>query len=79
MDNGFQDSAAEEKILTAPIKDIMENSIAGEMDIEPGDILYSINGNEINDIIDYEFYSQEDNLLVKIEKANSGELWILEI
>ncbi|WP_061213347.1 DUF512 domain-containing protein [Syntrophomonas wolfei] len=79
MDNGFQDSAAEEKILTAPIKGIMENSIAGEMDIEPGDILYSINGHEINDILDYEFYSQEDNLLVEIEKANSGELWVLEI
>jgi hypothetical protein len=79
MDNCFQDSAAEEKILTAPIKDIMENSIAGEMDIEPGDKLYSINGNEINDILDYQFYSQEDYLLVEIEKANSGELWVLEI
>lgn len=79
MDNGFQDSAAEDRLLTAPIKEIMENSIAEEMGIEPGDILYSINGNEIYDILDYEFYSQEDCLLVEIEKAGSGELWLLDI
>lgn len=65
--------------MTAAITGILENSIAREMDIEPGDILYSINGNEINDIIDYEFYSQEDVLQVEIEKGNSGELWLLEI
>lgn len=65
--------------MAAPIIGIVENSIAQEMNIEPGDILCNINGHKINDIIDYEFYSSEAVLQVEIKKGNSGELWILEI
>jgi putative radical SAM enzyme (TIGR03279 family) len=64
--------------VSAPITDIISGSIADEMSIEPGDFLLSINGQEIKDIIDYQFYSQDDYIVLEIEKA-SGELWSLEI
>jgi len=64
--------------VSAPIKDVTEGSIAEEMGIEAGDILISINGQEINDIIDYQFYAQDDLVEIEIEKTN-GELWSLEI
>ena len=48
------------------------------MEIKPGDMLLSINGHPINDILDYQFYSQDDYLQVEIEKENQ-EIWSLEI
>lgn len=64
--------------MAARIKEVIENSIAEEMGIEAGDLILSIDGNEIQDIIDYEFYSQDDCIEVEIRKANH-ELWSLEI
>lgn len=60
------------------IKSIMPGSIAEEMEIEPGDKLLSINGNEIEDIFDYRFYEKDEELLLLVEKQN-GEQWELEI
>ena len=34
---------------------IEKDSIAHELGIEPGDVLISINGEEVNDIFDYRF------------------------
>ncbi len=64
--------------MAARIKEVIENSIAEEMGIEAGDLILSIDGNEIQDIIDYEFYSQDDCIEVELRKANH-ELWSLEI
>jgi len=47
-------------IVSAPITGVIPGSIAEEMAIETGDILLLINGQEIQDIIDYQFYSQDD-------------------
>ena len=38
------------------IKDVLANSIAASVGIHPGDILISINGHEISDVLDYRFY-----------------------
>ena len=64
--------------MSAPITGVIPGSIADEMAIEAGDILLLINGQEIQDIIDYQFYSQDDFIVVEIKKTN-GELWSLEI
>ena len=64
--------------MVARIGEIGPDSIAEEMEIRPGDILLSINGHPINDILDYQFYSQDDYLQVEIEKPD-GEIWSLEI
>ena len=64
--------------MSAPITGVIPGSIAEEMAIETGDILLLINGQEIQDIIDYQFYSQDDFIVVELKKTN-GELWALEI
>ncbi|MEA4923829.1 MAG: DUF512 domain-containing protein [Syntrophomonadaceae bacterium] len=57
---------------------VRSGSIADEMEIAPGDLLVSINGHPINDILDYQFYTQDDYLKIEIEKVNQ-EIWSLEI
>lgn len=57
---------------------VMPGSIAGELGIEPGDALVEINGNKIEDIFDYQYYTQDEYIEVLIRKP-SGEEWILEI
>ena len=64
--------------MSAPIIGVIPGSIAEEMAIEAGDTLLLINGQEIQDIIDYQFYSQDDFIVVELKKTN-GELWSLEI
>ncbi len=64
--------------MTAQISGIVKGSIAGEIGLEVGDILLAIDENPIDDILDYQFCSQEEELTLKVEKA-SGELWLLEI
>lgn len=61
-----------------PIKSVKKDSIAEEMEVEAGDFLISVNGEEIKDILDYKFQIFDENILVTIEKAN-GEEWDLEI
>lgn len=60
------------------IKRVLENSIAEEMGIEPGDKLLKISDVEVEDIFDYQFLIQDDYIEVLIEKAN-GEEWLLEV
>lgn len=60
------------------IEKVLAGSVAEEMEIEAGDILLSINGNEIRDIIDYNFYSGDDELVLEIAKPE-GEIWEVDI
>ena len=60
------------------VKKVQSGSIAEELGIEPGDRLLEIDGNVIEDIFDYQFYVESEELLVVIRKAN-GEEWELEI
>lgn len=60
------------------VKEVLPGSIAEELEIEAGDVLVSINGNEIEDVFDYHFYVNDEYLTVLIRKPN-GEEWELEI
>ena len=60
------------------IKNTAAGSIAEEMGIEPGDRLISIDGQEIEDVFDYQFYEESEELILLIEKPD-GEQWELEI
>lgn len=60
------------------IKAIDAGSIAEELELEPGDRLLTINGSEVEDIFDYEYYVDSESMLMLVEKAD-GELWELEI
>jgi putative radical SAM enzyme (TIGR03279 family) len=60
------------------VEKVASGSIAEEMEIEPGDVLVEINGNKINDIFDYQYYTQDEYIEVLIRKP-TGEEWLLEI
>lgn len=60
------------------VKSVAAGSIAEELDIEPGDILLRINGNEIKDVFDYHYLVNDEFLDLLILKKN-GEEWELEI
>ena len=60
------------------IKNVIKGSIAEEMEMEPGDCLVAINGEEIEDIFDYQFMIQDTYIEVLIRKPD-GEEWLLEI
>ena len=64
--------------MSSKISKIKSGSIAEELEIETGDILISINGTEIKDIIDYRFLLADDYVEVEIEKKD-GEIWTLEV
>lgn len=60
------------------ITGVEKGSIAEELQLEPGDELLSINGQEIEDILDYHFLSEDEYLEILIRKAD-GEEWLLEV
>ncbi len=49
---------------------LLKNSDCAKNGIRPGDKLVSINGNEINDVLDYRFYSDSDRMNVVFELKN---------
>ncbi len=53
--------------MSAKILCCDEDSIADELGLCEGDTLISINGNEINDVIDYMFYSQNEQIVLRAE------------
>ena len=60
------------------VKSLMPGGIGEELGIEPGDKLLAINGNEIQDVFDYYYHEESEQLLLLIEKPD-GEEWELEI
>ncbi|MGL4913742.1 MAG: DUF512 domain-containing protein [Romboutsia sp.] len=60
------------------ISKVYKDSIAQELGIEIGDLLISINGQAIHDIIEYRFLLSDEYLEVEIKKIN-GEIYIYEI
>ncbi len=60
------------------ISAVTPGSIAEEMGIEPGDTLISVGGQEPEDVFDYRYLMNEEEVLVLIRKQN-GEEWELEI
>ena len=60
------------------IRSVQPGSIAWEMGIKPGDRLLSVDGQEIEDVFDYRYYIEEEEILLLIEKPD-GEQWELEI
>lgn len=61
-----------------PIVAVAPGSIAEEMELEPGDVLLSVNGKEIEDIFDYQYLVEDEYLCLLVKKAD-GEEWELEI
>ncbi|MDP4093726.1 MAG: DUF512 domain-containing protein [Bacillota bacterium] len=60
------------------VQNVIAGSIAEEAGIEKGDILLSINGENIGDVFDYRFLMTEETLQLEIEKSD-GEIWDIEV
>ena len=60
------------------ISRVEPGSIGEELSLEPGDRLLAVNGEEVEDIFDYEYYVESPSVTLLVEKA-SGEEWELEI
>ena len=53
-------------------------SIGEELELEPGDVLLTIDGEEIEDIFDYDYMTDSESFVMTVQK-NNGEEWELEI
>ena len=60
------------------ISQVEEGSIAWELELEPGDELISINGQKIEDVFDYHYLVNDEELVLLVRKEN-GEEWELEV
>ena len=60
------------------IKSVDPGSIGDELGLEPGDRLLTIDGHELEDIFDYEYYIGSQSIVALVEKQD-GEQWELEI
>ena len=64
--------------MPAVVNSVIEGSIAQELDIEKGDIILTVDGNTMADMIDYNFYMKSELITVEIQKIN-GEIEEIEI
>ena len=60
------------------ISKVDPGSIAEELELEPGDMLLTIDGDEIEDIFDYEYKIDSEAITMVVRKKN-GEEWELDI
>lgn len=57
---------------------VAPGSIAEELELEPGDALLTIDGEELEDIFDYDYMTDAESFVMVVRKAD-GEEWELEI
>jgi putative radical SAM enzyme (TIGR03279 family) len=57
--------------MNATISQITENSIAQEAGLQKGDVIVEMNGNPVNDVIDYMYYLKDTALNFKIEREGA--------
>ncbi len=60
------------------ITGVIPGSIADEMEIASGDLLLSVNGQELRDVFDYHYLINDEYIVLLIQKPD-GEEWELEI
>lgn len=64
--------------MSAIVDSVLNNSIAEEIGIVKGDVILSVDGNKLLDMIDYNFYMKSELITVEVKK-NNGEIEEIEI
>lgn len=64
--------------MPAIVNKVKENSIAKEIEIQPGDEILSIDEQKMSDLIDYNFLCKSEFLTIEIKKLND-EIEIIEL
>lgn len=60
------------------ISKVLKGSIAEEVGIQEGDVLLSINGSKVKDIIDYKYLIADEFVIIEVQKTED-EIWEIEI
>ena len=60
------------------IAEVRSGSIAAELGLQPGDVLLSINGHVLRDVIDYRFYGAEEELELVVERGGERSVYQVE-
>ena len=68
LNNAF----GKDKNMNAIVKSIMPGSPAAKTIIRPGDSLRKINGKWINDVLDYEYYSYDECIILELIGSNGN-------
>ena len=55
------------------VTEVLQGSRAAKAGIKTGDVLVSINGNEINDVLDYRFYLADTNIDIAVLRDGQAE------
>lgn len=66
------------KVKKHVISRVLPGSIGEELELEAGDILLSVNEKEIEDVFDYRYLMNEEEVVLLVEKKD-GEVWELEV
>lgn len=64
--------------MPAIVSEVLDNSIAQELEIQSGDEILSIDDMKMQDMIDYNFMCKSDLLTIEIKKT-SGEIEVIEL
>lgn len=64
--------------MPALVSSVVSGSIAEELEIQKGDIVLSIDNEQMQDMIDYQFLCKSENIILTIEKKN-GEIEEIEL
>ena len=64
--------------MSVTVFSVSEKSAAAKKHIQKGDILHSINGNPINDVLDYDFYAADSRLTLEMTSV-SGKARTIKI
>ena len=65
--------------MPAIVSDVISGSIAEELEISKGDIILSIDEMPMADMIDYNFMCKTEEMVLEIQKADSGEVEVIEL
>jgi putative radical SAM enzyme (TIGR03279 family) len=57
---------------------IEQGSIAEELDLQPGDVLQSVNGKEINDRLDYRFLQSSEDVELLVSRDDQSVIYEIE-
>lgn len=60
------------------ISKVLPGSIGEELELEAGDILLSVNDQQIEDVFDYRYLLNDEYIVLLIQKPD-GEVWELEV
>lgn len=65
--------------MSVTVSRITPHSIAEKYGLKPGDKLLSINGHEITDVLDYQFYADESELTLRVKQIGRSLVRVIRL